>query len=208
MNLKHLKGLTKVNSFFIFNNMTTEEINTFNYLNNTSYLLRLILEQNKFEIQPIKINSNCVYHVTMNGHTIGTIVSRVDDENNYTYNNIRLYKYFKTKFPKTEDFIMSEYFIKENDKIVRFNFDKFNDWVEVISKYVESMGILEPDEQEHAVFNDSLNRLTELVDEYDEKFSNNILISDIRMLLNENERLNNELIKKSNKLMELFLKVK
>lgn len=187
--------------------MTTEENNIFNYLNNTSYLLRLILEQNKFEIQPIKINNNCVYHVIMYGHTIGTIVCRVDEEYSYTYNNIRLYKYFKQKFPKAEDFIMSNYFIKENDKIVRFNFDKFNEWVNDITKYVESMGIRETNEKDHETFNDCLNRLTELVDEYDEKFSNNMLINDIRRLLNENERLNSELIKKSNKLMDLFLKV-
>jgi len=189
--------------------MSPEEKNKFDRMNNTSYLLRIILEQHKFKIQPIIINNDRVYHILKNGHTIGTLVSRFDEELNYTHNNIRLYKYFVEKFPKAENFLMSQYWVFNNDIRVKFDFDKFDDWCDSIDKYVEQLGVKPPISLDNNdTLNDSINRLVELVDEYDEKFTSNSLIKDIRKLLNENDRLNTELKNKEKQFFNFFVNLK
>lgn len=187
--------------------MNTEEKHKFDYMNNSSYLLRLMLERHNFVIQPIIINNDCIYHILRNGHTVGTLIPRYDEETKRTHNNIRLYKYFKEKFPKACDFIMSKYWIYDGDEVVKFDFDNFDEWAETISNYADELGVRNSDKDHVDTFNDTVNRLTELVDEYDEKFTSNFLIKDISRLLKENERLTNELQKQREKYFELFLKI-
>lgn len=188
--------------------MTQEEKHKFDYMNNTAYLLRLLLEKAKFEIQPIVINNDCIYHILKNGHTIGTLVSRYDETLKLYHNNIRLYKYFKEKFPKAENFLMGEYWIYADNIRIKFNFEKFNEWCNEINNYVETLGIKITENPVNETYNDAVNRLTELLDEYDEKFTSNSLVKDIRKILNENERMNNELKKREQQFFNLFLRLK
>lgn len=187
--------------------MTPEEKYKFDRLNNTSYLLRLLLENNGFEIQSFTINHDCIYHVSRNNHTIGTIVSRYDEKLNYTYNNIRLYKYFSNMFPKAGNFMMSQYWIFDDGKAVKFDFNKFETWCNEIISYVDTLGVNTYTDKDTNTVNDAINKLYELVDEYDEKFSTNALIKDIRILLNEHERLNNVIKQYKSDIMDAFLRI-
>lgn len=186
--------------------MTTDEKKIFDYLNQTSYLLRLVLERNSFYIQPTIIMNERVWHVFYRETVIGTITTRTDKEIGYTFCNIRLYRYIKSKLPDIKDFIMSEYFVYTSEKILKeFNFDKFDKYIGRIKDIID----LENPEKEirpHTTLDDSISRLTEYCDEYDSKFSKNMMVCDIRNVLHENEQLNIELQKRSDSLMSVFLK--
>ena len=108
--------------------MTQEDKNKFDWLNQTSYLLRLLLNKYGFEIEKFTITNNDVWHVFYDKTIVGSITFRTD-EDNFTYCNLRLYKYFSLKFPKIKDFIMSEYYEFEDGKRVRFKFDEFEEYM-------------------------------------------------------------------------------
>ena len=175
--------------------MTEEDKNKFDRLNQTSYLLRLLLNKYGFDIEKFTITNTDVWHVFYDKIIVGSITFRTD-ETNFTYCNLRLYKYFSLKFPKIKDFIMSEYFEFEDGQRVRFNFDGFEEYIEKILTCVNSLIVKNkeaPEEQDD--LSDSISRLKEYCEEYDNKFSNNVMFKDIQNILNENQRLQKELEK-------------
>lgn len=186
-------------------NMNNEDKNRFDSLNQTSYLLRLNLERHEFYIQPVFIMNDTVWHVFYREIVIGTITFRTD-ENNYTFCNIRLYRYIKSKLTEIKDFIMSEYFIHSIDKKARFNFEKFDKYITQIKNVIDKENP-EVESKPRTSLEDSISRLTEYCEEYDSKFSKNMMVQDIRNILNENERLNVTGQKLHDKLMNLFLKL-
>ena len=187
--------------------MRTDEKQIFDYLNQTSYLLRLLLEKLGFDIQSINIMNDTVWHVLYREAVIGTITFRTD-ENDFTYCNIRLYKYIKQKIKDIPDFIMSEYYEVEDGVKVRFKFEKFDKYFNEIKKVIEQDMPVENEPTEiYSNIEDSISRLTEYCDEYDQKFSKNMIIHDIMNVLKENERLHIELQKKSEMILDTFLKI-
>lgn len=187
--------------------MKPEEKRVFDHLNQSSYLLRILLQKLNIDISPIYIMSDTVWHVLYKEAVIGTITFRTDEEG-FTYCNIRLYKYIKQKVKDIPDFIMSEYYEVEDGKKVRFKFEKFNKYFETITTVFDKEL---PQENEttkiHSSLEDSISRLTEYCDEYDQKFSQNMIIHDIMNVLKENERLSREIKKKTESVMDLFVKI-
>ena len=109
--------------------MTQEEKNEFDCLNSSSYLLRLLLDRKGFEITK---NASGIWHVFYDGHIVGSLTYRHDDDYDYTFTNLRLYKYLIHKVPKLKDFIMSEYFEHGGNKLLRFDSDGFNKYLDEI----------------------------------------------------------------------------
>lgn len=188
--------------------MKAEDKKTFDYLNTTSYLLRLNLNRLGFDIQPITLLNDVIWHVLYGTTVVGTITFRTA-EDDVTYCNVRLYKYLRDKFKKIDDFIMSEYFVYEvdNEKPVRFDFDKFDDYFNRIKSVFPDLTV-EPENKEIVQsINDSISRLTEYCDEFDQKFSKNTLVYDVRNILKENEKLHNQLKALYDKLIEIMCKI-
>ena len=186
--------------------MRPEDKKIFDYLNQSSYLLRVLLDKLGFDIQPMHVLNDTVWHVLYRGTVVGTITFRTD-EDDFTYCNIRLYKYLKEIHKVSEDFIMSEYYEYDGDKRVRFKFEKFDKYFIVIRDIIDSLRPQEPAAEEQSTIEDSISRLTEYCDEYDQKFSKNMIIHDIMAIIKENERLHAELKKKSDSIIETFIKV-
>jgi hypothetical protein len=176
--------------------MTVEEKTEFDKLTDTSYLFRLIFARAGFDLACIHLNGVNCWHLYYKTAIVGAITTRLweSEEDSCTYTNMRLYKYFTDKFPKTRDFLMSEFFEMSGQKRVRFDFDKFKDYTDQITKCAESLVKHDEDEDEPDTLEDSIARLKDFCDEFDDKFSNNTLFKDVRALLRENKRLN-ELIK-------------
>ena len=185
--------------------MTIADKKIFDYLNQSSYLLRLMLEHHDFYIQPVVIMNERVWHVFYRETVIGTITFRTD-ESGYTYCNIRLYRYIKSKLTEIKDFIMSEYFIYDGDEKKSFNFDKFDKYIGVIKEIIDTENP-EQESKPHTSIEDSISRLTEYCEEYDNKFSKNMMVCDIMSILKENERLHDELQKKSQLIFDTFLNI-
>lgn len=178
--------------------MKNLEKNKFDNLNQTSYLLRINLNRLNFDIYPIEINSCTIWHVMYNDIVIGTVTFKTY-ENDFTFCNIRLYKFLKAKNPeKFSDFIMSDYFeYDDKEKPIKFNFDKFDKFFNSIAEIFQNDETIHSNDKCFNTVEDSISRLTEYCDEFDEQFSKNMLVLDIRNLLNENERLN-EILNKNN----------
>ena len=159
--------------------MKPEDITKFNYLNNTSYLFRLNLIRNGFDIVKNVILNDEIWYVSYKERIIGIITFRVTDT--YTYCNLRPYEHLKKKYG-LKDFIMSEYFDFEDDKPIRFNFDKFDKF---FAKYkeVETEPVEETESTEETRLDESISRLKEYCEAFDEKFSKNMLFNDIRILM-------------------------
>ena len=176
--------------------MTVEEKTEFDKLTDTSYLFRLIFARAGFDLACIHLNGVNCWHLYYKTAIVGAITTRLweSEEDSCTYTNMRLYKYFTDKFPKARDFLMSEFFEMNGQKRVRFDFDKFKDYTDQITKCAESLVKHDEDEDEPDTLEDSIARLKDFCDEFDDKFSNNTLFKDVRALLRENKRLN-ELIK-------------
>lgn len=185
--------------------MSIVDKKTFDYLNQTSYLLRLMLERHDFYIQPVVIMNDRVWHVFYRETVIGTITFRTD-ETGYTYCNIRLYRYIKSKLTELKDFIMSEYFIFDDGKRKVFNFDKFDKYISIIKNIIDTENP-EKESKPYTTIEDSISRLTEYCEEYDSKFSKNMMVCDIMNILKENERLHAELQKKSEFMFNTFLNI-
>lgn len=187
--------------------MRQDEKQIFDYLNGSSYLLRILLERMNIDIQSIYIMNNRVWHVLYQEAVIGTITFRTA-EDNFTYCNIRLYKYIKQKIKDISDFIMSEYYEFDNGVRVRFKFDKFEKYFNTIKEVIDQDKLLETEKSEiHCNIEDSISRLTEYCAEYDQKFSKNMIIHDIMNVIKENERLHAELQTKTEKILNAFLKM-
>lgn len=188
--------------------MKVEDKKTFDYLNTTSYLLRLNLNRLGFDIQPITLLNDVIWHVLYGTTVVGTITFRTA-EDNVTYCNVRLYKYLRDKFKKIDDFIMSEYFVYEvdDDKPVRFDFAKFDNYFNRIKSVFPDISVESENKEIVPSINDSISRLTEYCDEFDQKFSKNTLVYDVRNVLKENERLHNQLKAMYDKLIEIMCKI-
>lgn len=188
--------------------MKAEDKNTFDNLNSTSYLLRLNLNRLDFDIQPITLLNDIIWHVLYGTTVVGTITFRTA-EDGVTYCNVRLYKYLRDKFKKFDDFIMSEYFVYEigNEKPVRFDFDKFDNYFNKIKTVFPDSSVVSENEEVVLSINDSISRLTEYCDEFDQKFSKNTFVYDVRNVLKENESLHNQLKATYNKLIEIMCKI-
>lgn len=188
--------------------MKAEDKKTFDYLNTTSYLLRLNLNRLGFDIQPITLLNDVIWHVLYDTTVVGTITFRTA-EDNVTYCNVRLYKYLRDKFKKIDDFIMSEYFVYEldNNKPVRFDFSKFDNYFNRIKTVFPVVSIKPENKEIVPSINDSISRLTEYCDEFDQKFSKNTLVYDVRNILKENEKLHNQIKAMYDKLIEIMCKI-
>ena len=188
--------------------MKAEDKKTFDYLNTTSYLLRLNLNRLGFDIQPITLLNDVIWHVLYGTTVVGTITFRTA-EDDVTYCNVRLYKYLRDKFKKIDDFIMSEYFVYEvdNEKPVRFDFDKFDNYFNRIKSVFPDLTVESENKEIVPSINDSISRLTEYCDEFDQKFSKNTLVYDVRNILKENEKLHNQLKALYDKLIEIMCKI-
>jgi uncharacterized protein (DUF1499 family) len=91
---------------------------------------------------------------------------------------------------------MSEYFdYDENGEPIKFNVDKFDKYFNAIVEVFPREELVQEEDTHVININDSISRLTEYCDEFDEKFSKNTHVLDIKNLLNENERLNENLSK-------------
>lgn len=188
--------------------MKAEDKKTFDYLNSTSYLLRLNLNRLGFDIQPITLLNDVIWHVIYGTTVIGTITFRTA-ENDITYCNVRLYKYLRDKFKKIDDFIMSEYYdynIGET-KPFRFNFEKFDAYFNRIKDVFSDSTIKTENKEIVPSINDSISRLTEYCDEFDQKFSKNTLVYDIRNVLQENEKLHKQIKTMYAKIVEILCKI-
>ena len=174
--------------------MTNDEKQKFDTLNSTSYLFRVSLNQLGFDIQSLTITNYTSWHVYYRKTIIGTITFRETD-NEFTYCNLRLYKYFLKKFPKLKDFIMSEYYEMEDGRPVKFQFEKFEKYFNNIKECAESLIDNMEEQKDTDELSDSISRLKEYCDEFDSDFSNNLMFKDIKNLLEENERLHVELAK-------------
>lgn len=172
--------------------MTLEEKTEFDKLSDTSYLFRLIFANAGFDLACIHLSGVNCWHLYYKTAIVGAITTRLweSEEDSCTYTNMRLYKYFTDKFPKARDFLMSEFFEMNGQKRARFEFDKFKDYTDQITKCAESLVKHDEDEYEPDTLEDSIARLKDFCDEFDDKFSNNTLFKDVRALLRENERLN------------------
>lgn len=188
--------------------MKAEDKKTFDYLNTTSYLLRLNLNRLGFDIQPITLLNDVIWHVLYGTTVVGTITFRTDD-NATTYCNVRLYKYLRDKFKKIDDFIMSEYFVYAagETKPVRFDFDKFDEYFNKIKAVFADPTVKTENKEIVPSINDSISRLTEYCDEFDQKFTKNTLVYDIKNVLKENEKLHNQLKAMYDKLIEIMCKI-
>ena len=76
-----------------------------------------------------------------------------------------------------------------------------------IRDVIDTLRPQEPTAEVQSSIEDSISRLTEYCDEYDQKFSKNMIIHDIMAIIKENERLHAELKKKSDSIIETFIKV-
>lgn len=187
--------------------MTDKEKDIFDHLNNTSYLLRLNLERLEFDIQSITLLNDTIWHVAHEENVIGTVTFREADFN--TFCNIRLYKSIKQKLDSNEDFVMSDYFeYDEEHKPVRFDFEKFDKYFDKIKKLFEAKTTDTTETVLTSAYNDSVNRLVEYCDEFDQQFSKNMLVYDIRNVLEENERLNSRLKHLQEKILNCLCKIK
>ena len=177
--------------------MKAEDKKTFDYLNTTSYLLRLNLNRLGFDIQPITLLNDVIWHVLYGTTVVGTITFRTDD-NATTYCNVRLYKYLRDKF---------NVYAAGETKPVRFDFDKFDEYFNKIKAVFADPTVKTENKEIVPSINDSISRLTEYCDEFDQKFTKNTLVYDIKNVLKENEKLHNQLKAMYDKLIEIMCKI-
>ena len=64
--------------------MRPEDKKIFDYLNQSSYLLRVLLDKLGFDIQPMHVLNDTVWHVLYRETVVGTITFR-PDEDDFTY---------------------------------------------------------------------------------------------------------------------------
>lgn len=186
--------------------MTQKEKDIFDRLNNTSYLLRLNLERLGFDIHSITLLNDTIWHITYSEIIVGTVTFREAEHNIFC--NVRLYKSIKQKLDKDNDFVMSDYFEYENEKPVRFLFDKFDEYFEHVKNCIDNTDSKIEENTSTSAYSDSTFRLSEYCDEFDQQFSKNMLVYDIRNVLAENERLQIRLEQLQKKILNCLCKIK
>ena len=104
---------------------------------------------------------------------------------------------------------MSEYFVYEvdNEKPVRFDFAKFDNYFNRIKSVFPDISIKPENTEIIPSINDSISRLTEYCDEFDQKFSKNTLVYDVRNVLKKKKKLHNQLKAMYDKLIEIMCKI-
>ena len=104
---------------------------------------------------------------------------------------------------------MSEYFVYAagETKPVRFDFDKFDEYFNKIKAVFADPTVKTENKEIVPSINDSISRLTEYCDEFDQKFTKNTLVYDIKNVLKENEKLHNQLKAMYDKLIEIMCKI-
>ena len=172
--------------------MTVEEKTEFDKLTDTSYLFRLIFTNAGFDLACIHLNGKDCWHLYYKTAIVGAVTTRdwETEDDCCTFTNMHLYKYFSDKCDKCRDFLMSEFFEMNGKKRAKFDFDKFAEYTHQISECAKKLVKKDEDEEDPDPLEDSIARLKDFCDEFDEKFSNNTLFKDVRALLKENERLN------------------
>lgn len=180
--------------------MTQDEKNKFDSLTDTSYLFRLIFSNAGFNLACIHLNGKDCWHLYYKTAIVGAVTTRdwETEDDCCTFTNMHLYKYFSDKCDKCKDFLMSEFFEMNGKKRVKFDFDKFAEYTHKISDCAKKLVKKDEDEEDPDPLEDSIARLKDFCDEFDAKFSNNMLFKDVRALLKENERLNLKLKEKEN----------
>ena len=188
--------------------MTEEEKRDFDSMNDTSYLFRVMFMNAGFDLTTMNLNSTVCWHVYYGNSIVGAVTTRKweSEEDHCTFTNLRLYKYFQERFPKCRDFLLSEYYEMKDGKRHRFNFDKCEKYMSVLREAVDGMKA-KIEENQPTILGDSIARLREFCEEFDEKFSKNTLFKDVRVLLEENNRLHDEINKKSSSIMGCFMKI-
>ena len=178
--------------------MTKTEKEAFDAVSDTSYLFRVIFCNAGFDISSFKLNGTDAWHLYYENAVVGAITTRKweSEKDCCTFTNLRLYKYFRDKFPTIGDFLLSEYYEMKDDKRVLFNFEKVNKYMkelrEAVSSLLQKEEVDDPD-----LLSDSIARLREYCDEFDEKFSTNTLFRDLKMLLRDYDRISEELDKRN-----------
>jgi hypothetical protein len=180
--------------------MTVQEKIEFDKLCDTSYLFRLIFDNAGFDLACIHLNGKDCWHLYYKTAIVGAVTTREweTEEDHCTFTNLHLYKYFRDRFEKCRDFIMSEFFEMSGKKRVKFDFEKFAEYTQQIRDCAKSLLKKDEDEEDPDPLEDSIARLKDFCDEFDAKFSNNTLFKDVRALLKENERLNKLLKEQDN----------
>ena len=178
--------------------MTKTEKEAFDLLSDTSYLFRVIFCNAGFDISCLKLNGADAWHLYYENAIVGAITTRKweSEKDSCTFTNLRLYKYFRDKFPKLGDFLLSEYYEMKDDKRVRFNFEKADKYMNEIREAVSSLVQKNEEGEDPDLLSDSIARLREYCDEFDEKFSTNTLFKDLKMLLRDYDRISEELDKR------------
>ena len=178
--------------------MTKTEKEAFDLLSDTSYLFRVIFCNAGFDISCLKLNGADAWHLYYENAIVGAITTRKweSEKDCCTFTNLRLYKYFRDKFPKLGDFLLSEYYEMKDDKRVRFNFEKADKYMNGIREAVSSLVQKDGEGEDPDLLSDSIARLREYCDEFDEKFSTNTLFKDLKMLLRDYDRISEELDKR------------
>lgn len=176
--------------------MNREEKAAFDKLSDTSYLFRVLFTNAGFDLSALTLNGTHCWHLYYGNAIVGAVTTRKwDGENDScTYTNLRLYKYFQDKFKSCGDFLMSEYYAFDDGKRIRFNFEKADKYT---AQLVAAAETLDVNKKEMAVdtLSDSLARLREFCDEFDERFSKNTLFKDVKTLLRDYDRVEKELEK-------------
>ena len=180
--------------------MTEFDKNLFDALSNTSYLFRVLVRNAGFELTCMNLNGTGSWHLYYENAIVGAVTTRnwSTEEDSCTFTNLRLYKYFQSKFPKIKDFLMSEFYEIKDGKRQKFNFDKANKYLTELRAAAETLVKHEDEEEDPDTIGDSIARLREFCDEFDEKFSNNTLFKDVRALLGDYDRVIRELQERNN----------
>lgn len=178
--------------------MTKTEKEAFDAVSDTSYLFRVIFCNGGFDISCLKLNGAYAWHLYYEKAIVGAITTRKweSEKDSCTFTNLRLYKYFRDKFPKIGDFLLSEYYEMRDDKRIRFNFEKADKYMNEIREAASSLVQKDEEGDDPDLLSDSIARLREYCDEFDEKFSTNTLFKDLKMLLRDYDRISEELDKR------------
>ena len=189
--------------------MTEEEKGSFDKLSDTSYLFRIVFLNAGFDLSVVDICGTETWHLYYKSVAIGAVTFRYwdSDEDTCTFTNLRLYKRFAEKCPMCEDFLMSDYFIMDGSSRATFDWVKFEKYSSRLLESSNGLVETQPIAQHiDTVVGDSISRLREFCDEFDDKFSSNTMFRDVKFLLEENKRLEMELKETRDSIMNTFLR--
>lgn len=186
--------------------LSSEQKNTFDRLNKTSYLFRLNIERNGLELSMKELNGYTACHVLYRCHVIGTVSFREE------YTNFTLYKYLKRLFPKLTDFKLSEYFDEDHTK---FLYGKFDAYVQEIKDALDTIPCHDSGVEDDGVkesMEDVRARLLDFIasDDFADSFPDsdslpmNILRHDISAALIEIDRLHRQIDDRQSEIFKIW----